>query len=175
METTSNLEDLFQNEGIYLVASGNNNGYYTNSFMASTPGNAFWMEAIVEMMKPPEWYWLGKHFSVLCSTGPLMLDRVARRVPFTINVLPSTIIMSCSVCETYPCHNKFARVKNLQGSSWITYDTMIYNFFLCNWRKVLLFILIMIITIILYKRVYNKLSPNKMKSVRRSPHRSSYY
>jgi hypothetical protein len=62
--------------------------------------------------------------------------------------------MPCSVCNI-KCFTEGAYLKPLEGSSWIGYDTMFYNFFLCNWKTLvvlLIYLLVILLTLyILYK------------------------
>lgn len=152
LEPLGNLENLFPNEGVYLMASSNSTNYYTNSFMASSPNNPFWMEVLLEIMKPKQWWAIGKHLEVMSTTGPQMIDRVAKKATFTINVLPYRVILPCSICDPQPCHDKFSRVRILPGASWIAYDTKIFNFFLCNSKKIVLGIVLMCVVYLLYRR-----------------------
>lgn len=145
LEPLGNLENLFPNEGVYLVASVDYTKSYTNNFMASSPGQSFWIEVLIEMMKPTPWWAIGKHLFVMTSTGPIMIDRVAKRTTITINVLPSKVMVPCSMCEPFPCGNKYSRIRILPGMSWAGYDTRIYNFLYCNRRVVILIIISMLI------------------------------
>lgn len=150
IELLQPLDPLFIDDiDLFLVASGNIGSCITNSFMASKPRSPFWLEVIEEMKKPPSAWSLGKHWKVMNTTGPLMLDRVAKRSKYTYSALPSKLIMPCSVCDNI-CQPKGAYVRPLPGQSWCGIDSMCYNFLLCNWRKILWFFLFVIIAIILY-------------------------
>lgn len=150
MEILRPLDDLFTNhQGLYLVSSGNIGSVITNSFMASTPGHSFWLDVIEEMKKPLPWWCIGKHWVVMNSTGPIMLDRVTKQSKHVYAALPGRSIMPCSVCDA-TCHVPDAYIRPLEGSSWISFDTTVYNFFLCNWKKLLLIIVVILLAILFY-------------------------
>lgn len=148
------LDSLFTSDcDFYLVHSGNVSGYTTNSFLASKKGCKFWLEVIEEMKKPLPWYVMGKHFSVLCSTGPLMLSRVAQRTKYVYGKLPSRYIMPCSVCDISKSTCD-AYLKPLEGSSWTNYETTFLNFWLCQWKTIILFLICILVIILLAYIVY---------------------
>lgn len=155
-EVQNDLSILFQsNAEVYLVKSGNVGSYYTNSFMASKPRAKFWLEVIEEMKKPLSfWYTWGKHVRVMCETGPIMLSRVAQKTETVIGMIPAKLVMPCSICNL-DCSTCDAYLKPLEGSSWIGFDTMFFNFWLCHWKKVVGFVICILILLlfvwILYK------------------------
>ena len=157
IEPTSNLNDLFTYSGVYLVYSKNDLGANTstNAFMASSPNENFWLECLTEMMKPIPWWCVGKHMKVMFSTGPQMVQRILNRYPKTIHLLPRTVLIPCGVCQPLPCTNEFSRLRILPGSSWISWDTKIYLFFMCNFKNIILFLLLLLIFYIYFKKHVN--------------------
>nr|QBK90833.1 MAG: glycosyltransferase [Pithovirus LCPAC201] len=145
------LDPLFYHESdLYLCPSGNVGSCLTNSFMASKPGCKFWLKMIEHMKKPISWWMMGKHMTVMNSTGPLALDYVAKKEGYSYLALPSKDVMPCSVCNITHCKIGNAYLKPLIGSSWISWDTRFLNFFLCNWRVVIIAIIVIVILIIIY-------------------------
>ena len=147
------LDELFTNNSdAYLVSSGNVGSYITNSFMASKPKCRLWLE-MIEAMKHPNlpWYYMGKHIQVMNTTGPIMLTHVAKKSTVIYSMLPGKLIMPCNVCNIM-CKADNSFLQPLEGSSWISYDTKFYNFFLCKWKKVLLYVgfLIVLLLIVLF-------------------------
>lgn len=153
------LDELFQQDSdLYLVASGNIGGYITNSFMAAKPKCTLWLDILERMKHNAPWYAFGKHLYVMSTTGPIMLTDTVRNTNTAFTMLPRVKITPCSVCNIH-CVADDAYVKQLPGSSWITYDTQIYTFFMCHWRKVILGILLIILILfilIISKEMYNK-------------------
>lgn len=144
------LTELFKNDSdLYLVHSGNVGSVVTNSFMASKPRNKFWLEVIEEMKKPLDWYILGKHFQVMCSTGPLMLSRVVARTGTPYYRMSKKDIMPCSVCNI-TCSTCESYLKPLQGSSWCNWTSTFLNFWLCNWKTVLGFTISVLVIILIF-------------------------
>ncbi len=149
IEITHPLDELFEKGDLFLVKSGNVSSYLTNSFMASKPGNRFWLEVIEEMKKDLPIYAQGKHMHVMMSTGPMMLTRVASKTNIPYTLIPSTRVKNCSVCDV-PCVGIEGTWTNeLKGSSWIGTDTKIYLFFMCHFKEILIALLVIICIIII--------------------------
>lgn len=149
------FEDLFTTSdcNVYLVHSGNIGSYYTNALMASKPHSPFWLECLDEIkrsVKDPSPLWIGRHFYVMNTTGPMMLTRVANKTQHLISVLPSSLLVPCSLCDL-PCqYTQETYSYAIPGSSWITWDTMIYNFFFCHWKTIATVFILILIVIILF-------------------------
>jgi len=142
------LDHLFVNDTeAYLVSSGNFGSYYTNAFMASKPGCKLWLEMIEAMKKPLPWFYIGRHVEVMNTTGPIMLTYVAKKTKTVFSVLPRKLLTPCSVCNL-ECDTSHAYLKPLPGSSWVTYDTKIYTFFMCKWKRVIVFVVFLILLIL---------------------------
>lgn len=143
------LSPLFHSgSDVFLVCSGNIPSYYTNSFMASKPRAKFWLDVIEEMKKPPKWWYIGKHIEVMAVSGPVMLSRVANRTKHVLSIVPKSLVMPCSICNLQ-CSTCEAYLKPLEGSSWISYDTVFYNFWLCHWKKVVSFLVILLLLLLI--------------------------
>lgn len=146
------ISDLFLSDvGMFFVASGNVSHTITNSFMASKPGNPFWLEYIEEMKQPPPSWAYGKHFKVMTTTGPLALSRVVKRSSAIFGMLPSKLIMPCSVCNISRCDTSSSYIKPIKGQSWNDWTSHVLNTGMCRWRElttVLLIILVLVIALI---------------------------
>ena len=143
------LEHLFTtNADVYLVSSGNFGSYYTNAFMASKPGCKLWLKMIEAMKEKLPWYYMGRHVEVMNTTGPVMLTHVVRKSKTVYSVLPRKLLTPCSVCNLN-CNTTNSYLKPLPGSSWVTYDTKIYTFFMCKWKRVIAFIVFLLFFILL--------------------------
>ncbi len=147
------IDSLFvaDNE-FYLVASGNIGSYITNSFMASKPGARIWLDILEEIRRNelPKWA-IGKHMTVMNSTGPICVDRVVKRSRYVFGALPPSLLMACSICEINEggCYKPGAMLMALPGSSWIGWDTHVLNFFLCRWRSIVTVLIIIVIILLL--------------------------
>ena len=143
------FDDLFYEDNeIYLVCSGNIGGVITNSFMASKPLCKVWLQMLEHMTKKLPWWCIGKHLKVMYSTGPMGLTHVIKKTTTSYLSLPTKLIMPCSVCDVSYCRSDISYLLPLEGSSWISYDTMFLNFWLCHWKEVIFVIFILLIAFI---------------------------
>lgn len=150
IEILKPLDELFtSDDDLFFVKSGNVGSYVTNSFMASKPRNPFWLTYLDEMkLQPPSWA-LTKHFIVMTTTGPMAMTRALQKSNTPYYALPTKLMMPCSVCDISRCDISQAYVRPLEGQSWNGMDSLVLNYFMCNWKKILLFILIIIIILII--------------------------
>jgi len=77
-----------------------------------------------------------------------MLTHVVKNSKTVYAMLPSKLILPCSICNIF-CNSEGAYMKQLEGSSWIAYDTKVYNFFMCKWKQVIIFVIFLLILILL--------------------------
>lgn len=144
------LDPLFRSDNeLYVVPSGNVPTTITNSFMASKPGCKIWLTYIEEMKKNLPYWAYGKHLKVMTSTGPLCFSRSIQKWSGVYATLPSKLIMPCSVC-TPVCNTDKAYLIPLIGKSWCGYDSHAMNFGLCNWRALVIAIVIIVLAILIY-------------------------
>ena len=141
------------NGEVFLVQSGNV-PVFTNSFMASVPGAPFWDEVIERLSNPKiPWYAVTKHFIVMYSTGPLMVNAVARQTKTIINLLPKSVFMAYSVADETEVIKPRALLRNLNEGSWNSLDSIILNFLFCHGWNILLFLMSLAIIYLYTKRV----------------------
>ena len=127
------LDSLFYNDcGLFIASSANFPSSLTNSFMASVPGHPFWLdviEAIKEEMNHPTWWAKGKHLEVMMTTGPGIVDRVAKRGKHIYTVIPPGLLSPENLCQST---GKVGKMRPLEGCSWGSVDTRIYNWCFCH-------------------------------------------
>lgn len=149
MEVVKPLDDLFAHGNLFLVPSGNTPWVLTNSFMASAPGHPVWLAVVDEMKKPLRTLWrLTKHFYIMHTTGPSMLDRVVKRSLYPYTVLPRLALMRCSQCDPTPCYFPGTYIKHLAGATWASWDTHFLNFVWCNRRAVAAFLVVLAVVLL---------------------------
>ncbi len=137
---------LMGKTGVLLL---NNNGRYTNMIMASNRGSPFWLEVINEMMSPTVPWWAGtRHFYIQCTTGPFVIDRVARKHNGIVGHLPSDLIQPCSICDPKPCTEKGSYITMLKGSSWSQLDSEVITWCSCNYHLIALTALVVMLVAI---------------------------
>lgn len=153
-ELTHSLENLFLEESeLYFVKSGNVGSIITNSLMASQPGNKFWLQ-LLECIKVRwgfQFWMIGKHLTVMNTTGPMMVNRVVKASGIKYHQLPNALVMPCSVCQldSGTCNTSKAYLRPLEGKSWNSWDSTLFNLFLCQWKTLglILFLLLIILLI----------------------------
>lgn len=139
------FRELTLNRPIGLVNTHNFARTTTNSFLVSVPRQRFWIECLLETMKPAPWYLRPfKSLRVLETTGPNMLHRVQQRHCKTIQKL-DRVTLPCDVCALYygsdgsctaylPDGQKKTGyfLMPLEGASWILSDMRLANFAWCH-------------------------------------------
>lgn len=129
------FDELPAKRPVVLSDATGNSGYVTNSFLASCKcpeAQAFWEACLDEMRRGAPWWAVGKHFGVLASTGPLMLQRVLKRFPELVDVVAIRAARSaCSGCQSAPEPHHF--LVSTPGQSWNSWDSHLVNFVTCHW------------------------------------------
>lgn len=150
------LDCLFENKsGCFFTTSSNFNSSLTNSFMASSPKQKVWLdilEAIIKRQKGSlEWWAKGKHFEVMMTTGPGLVDKVVKKRNHIYTVLPSGLINPYSICDKV--YDKDSFLTPLEGCSWGASDTKIGNWIFCHLDETI-FLLITLFLLIIAFAVY---------------------
>jgi mannosyltransferase OCH1-like enzyme len=135
----------------YFVNSANISSSYTNSVMASKPKSLIWDEVLNAAKKSDHWWAWGKHFTVMTTTGPMMLTNVIKDHSRTICRLPWVRFNPDGVDDigSISSGKSGTILKNLEGGSWHDLDTLFYNFIFKN-RQVLILIMFIILLVIIY-------------------------
>jgi mannosyltransferase OCH1-like enzyme len=140
------------NDVVALVSSGNLSSYASNWLMISTALNSFWIEVwkmLIDSYNNKNCWWcIGKHFKVMYSTGPGMINRVVKNSKKNI-VLLGEQFNPCSVCDPKPCTCSNCYITHTTGQSWNAWDSLFLNAILCKWQYAL-FILVIIIILVNY-------------------------
>ena len=151
------FESLFyKRRGPIFITSSNFNSSLTNSFMASTPKETIWLDILTEIKKRQskgiEWWARGKHFEVMMTTGPGVVDKVVKNSHHIYTIFPSKLINPYNICDKI--FDKDSYLTPLEGCSWGDTDTKIGNWVYCHSNETLFFtitlILLIIATIIYY-------------------------
>ena len=157
-EILDNLESLFSTEknNAYFLPSPNIPSVFTNAFMAATKEATILDLYITEMFnysKKKPWWHIGKHIIVMNSTGPLALTRAIQKTDSIVGYLPTSIMAPCSVCNLDICSTKSGQLlRQMQGKTWHSLDSTIYDYVRCKWQRLILFLIIFItIYFILYR------------------------
>lgn len=149
------LDPLFQDIDADIYLAQSSNGYsLSNSFMASKPRNQFWLKCLDQIKHhQPAWY-NTKHFYILTSTGPLMLQRVFNQWKrANVALIPTDLINPCPICNLTCSRHGYLRP--LKGQTWNSFDTHIINYVFCYPGKAIfiVFFLFMLLPIVMVKVV----------------------
>lgn len=145
------LEELLDSDDdLFFVRSPNVKKCFTNSLMASGRNNKFWLEVVKECFKPVTKI-LGKHYHVMFTTGPVMLTRMINRLKPKFREIKRSLVAPCSVCNLNCLGSKKSHAVQLEGSSWISWDSKIYLCVWCNSNKIAAFFAFLFILILLLK------------------------
>jgi mannosyltransferase OCH1-like enzyme len=150
--------DYLLSYDIVFAKSSNIKSSFTNSFFMAQPNNRFIKYAIDNLYANMNKYkYLGKHFHIMNSTGPSYLNYIYIKY-LNENEISNNYILSnnefagnCNVCNEDKCEGGSLFI-HIKGSSWHSFDSKFYNFILCNYKKIIIMILIFFI---LYFIFYN--------------------
>jgi len=148
------MDKYFRAKLDYFVPSANVSKYYTNAIMASfapvKDTRSIWDDCLTEMKKNTKWWAMGKHLTVMTSTGPMMLSEVLKKTSKSFCRL-STKFMPNTVSEVNAGTNRITEeniIKMLPGSSWCGWDTKLFITLYEN-KNTLIFIFIITLVIII--------------------------
>lgn len=164
------LSPLFSDGSLFLVYSPSRAfgmRSVANSFMACKPGNPVWLTVLKKLKERadnPPWWSITKHFKILGTTGPMLLQDALDEGMTEYTLLPTKFIHPCTTCDMETangnaygrneCNTSQAWVVQLEGKSWHGIDSTIFNFVYCNPKKfscIVGFIIGVILVVVLYK------------------------
>ena len=144
---------------LYFVTHANMSFLYNNCIMASKAKHPFWDLTFEEMKKPAPGWAIGKHYTVMATTGPVMISNAIHEYDGAIIRLPWKKFNP----EDTPASDKFdpkkAAIRNLQGGSWHAWDSLVLGFVRKYWDLIILILVVLIVIAIIiflyYRRSYN--------------------
>lgn len=153
LQLVKSLDDLLEYGDLFLVKTPNFGGY-TNAFMASAPGNVFWLRCLeeIERRSVNKPFYIQGDLKVLYTTGPSMITKVVSEYNRPFVTIPYKLGHPCSVCDTYDgvCEDEDSYVLELEGSSWST-SAKLMHFLYCRWKLILVIIVLIILLYILFR------------------------
>ena len=159
------LQMYEQNEDIKaLFCTSPQDRTVSNWFMIARPNFRFFLNCISLMSERHSKTKVNKHFTILWSTGPIMVKNVIAEYQSSdeIYIIPREILTSCTFC-TKNC-NKFALLTNDQSGTWNSGQTKMLNALTCamepvkelNWISwVLIVVLIVVVAVVVFIVTYN--------------------
>jgi mannosyltransferase OCH1-like enzyme len=144
----------FLHYDLVLAQSSNIETSFTNSFFMSIPNHPFFKYCIDNLGENVNSYqYFGKHLHVMNSTGPLFLNKMINNYGKMKDVYILTkkeFAGDCNICNETTCKGG-TYFNHTQGGTWNEIDSRIYNFVLCNKKKILALILICLLIFILVR------------------------
>ena len=129
------LIQLYEVDPMFEVLLAENvnltNNKPSNYFMVSKKKINFWKIVIKKMIKNVDNFYLGKHLTVMNTTGPILLsDIITKKKYDNVIIISKNILDNCTVCGE--CNSTFRYIKNNYKSSWHSLDSKLLNFIQCN-------------------------------------------
>ena len=139
-----NIDKFFKKQGVYLLESAHFG--ITNAFMASSKNHPFWKIVMEEQIKNKEKkFYQTHHFYIMQSTGPSLITNCIKKYKNNdIHILSKNLFNPCNVCGDCKLNNNLY-CYTLHSKSWSKLDSQIINHIYCNYKKIALYILIIII------------------------------
>jgi len=129
-------------------ARSSHTGGYSNWFIISSAGNSFWpllWNSLIDAYNYENcWKCVGKHLKVMHTTGPSILNNTINKHNIDCQGLTDGF-NNCSVCDPQPCKCQDCYIVNMNAGGWNGWDSKFYNFVLCNWKKIVLFMMLVVI------------------------------
>jgi len=151
------LDSLLEYD-LVLTKSSNVENSYTNSFYMVIPNHPFIKFCIDNLPNyVNSFYYFGKHLYVMNSTGPVfltkMVDKYGEKNIKNIYILENDEFAGdCTVCNEDTCQGG-TYFSHTIGQSWNSWDSLFYNFMLCNYKKIIVVLLLLIaVYYIFFKR-----------------------
>jgi len=147
---------------LVLSKSPNISSSYANAFFMTIPKNSFIKFCIDNLPNyVNSYYYFGKHWHIMNSTGSHFLTNMIKRYGEKnikkLYVLDNTeFVGDCNVCSDNKCLGGTFFKHVYVNKTWNSFDSTIYNFMLCNYKKVITALIVLLIVFyIFFKR--NKL------------------
>ena len=96
------------------------------------------------------WQCLTKHFKVMYTTGPAIVNNVLQKTNTKCMGLGKEL-NSCDPCGPRPCKCKDCYIIDLQGERWNSLDSKLINGMLCYWRYIITIFIIIAIVVLYFK------------------------
>ena len=138
--------DMEHKKQTLALVQGSHLNHVSNWLMISSQYHLLWPLVWYVMLKEKCTLCIGKHFTVMYSTGPLMLNNTVKKHNVVHRKL-SRGFNECNMCNRNTCSCRSCYVLNLNQGSWNGWDSILYNKCYC-YRKQLLMILLAIIIMI---------------------------
>ena len=138
------LEPLLRYD-LVLGKSSNISFWYANSFFMVIPQHPFIKFCIEQLPHYSESFvYFGKHNHIYNSTGPLFLTKIIakyKNIPNIYVLSHDEFTGDCNVCNLNNCQGG-VYFNHIIGKSWHSWDSTFYDAVLCNYKWILLVVLL---------------------------------
>jgi mannosyltransferase OCH1-like enzyme len=142
-----------------VLSKSSNVSTFTNSFFMSEPNNKFIKFCIDNLNNYRDSLWfLGKHMHIMSSTGPIYLSNIIHK--YGLNNIKNSYVLTndefagdCCICNEGTCKGGIY-FKHIKGQSWNSFDSLFFNFVLCN-TKLITFAIILILLFLNRNKISN--------------------
>lgn len=131
---TKPLDALFQDTRapLYVIHSSNVHEVVTNSVMACVEGLDVWTSMLERITLGEPWYAVGRHMTVMMSTGPLAFTEALQDSKQAYMVLPRALFMPLDVADKDcmqdgPPPDYDGYLWPLTGGTWNSWDSHVLN------------------------------------------------
>jgi len=142
------MNDLFREypDKALLIGRSANTFGASNYFLASIPHHPFWLACIDDIARRnghAPWWCIGRHLTVMYTTGPLLINRTVKAMQLEGALLPIEF-QPCNICvkDCFKLKPQGAYIVPLEGQSWNDKDSIIYNWLYCNWKEFIVFVIL---------------------------------
>jgi mannosyltransferase OCH1-like enzyme len=157
---TTNFEKFLDKKIDYFIFSSHSDSFQ-NSLMITQKHSAIMREIMDNLVSEYPIWAVGKHIKVMVTTGPIFLTKILHSVNHPYIILPKTKFNPYNpITEEYKELKKDVYIHALEGNSWHSLDSTIYNIIYRN-RVILiilgiLFIFCMIVGFFYFLSKYKK-------------------
>lgn len=144
-----NLDSLLDYE-LVMSRSSNVTSYYANAFYMVIPNHPFIKFCIDNLPDyVNSYYYFGKHWHIMNSTGSHFLTKMIKKYREknikNLYILDDReFVGDCSVCLNHKCLGGTFFKHVYINKTWNSLDSAIYNFMLCNYKKIIVGLLVLI-------------------------------
>lgn len=125
---------------LVLARSANLETSFSNAFFMVIPNHDFFKYCIGHLSENINNYqYFGKHLHVMYSTGPAFLTNMVNdygKIKDSYILTKKEYTGDCNICNETTCDGG-TYFTHIPGNSWHEIDSTIYNFLLCNKKKIL--------------------------------------
>lgn len=125
---------------LVLARSANLETSFSNAFFMVIPNHHFFKYCIEHLSENINNYqYFGKHLHVMYSTGPAFLTNMVNdygKIKDSYILTKKEYAGDCNICNETTCDGG-TYFTHIPGNSWHEIDSTIYNFLLCNQKKIL--------------------------------------